>query len=111
MERKLDDYVHILFDQLMAFWSDIFPGRIHQLKYESLVADHETEVRRLLDHCGMPWSDRCLRFYETSAAVPTPSAQQVRQPINAASLGKWRCYESHLITVRRFFDDRGIDID
>lgn len=102
---------YVLFDQLISFWSDVFPGRIYQLKYETLVADHEAEARRLLAHCGVPWSDQCLRFYETAAAISTPSAQQVRQPINAASLGKWRCYEPHLVTVRRFFEDRGIAID
>ena len=101
---------YILFDQLMAFWSDMFPGRIHQIKYESLITDQELETQRLLAHCSLPWNDTCLRFFETATAISTPSAQQVRRPINAASLGKWRCYESNLVTLRRFFEDRGIAV-
>jgi hypothetical protein len=66
------------------------------VQYEEVVADFEAQVRRLLDFCGLPWEDECLRFYESERAVRTPSAEQVRQPIYDRSVGHWRRYEDRL---------------
>jgi hypothetical protein len=46
-----------------------------------MVDDTEAEVRRLLDYCGLPFEDACLRFYENERAVRTASSEQVRKPI------------------------------
>jgi hypothetical protein len=53
-------------------------------------------VRRILDHCGLPFEEACVRFHETDRAVKTASSEQVRQPIYREALGKWRRYEKHL---------------
>ena len=81
------DYV-----RLMALWDERFPGAVHRLIYEDLVADMEGEVRRLLDALGLPFDSACLRFHETARAVRTPSAEQVRRPLNADGLDQWRRY-------------------
>jgi hypothetical protein len=85
------------------------PGVIHTVRYEALVADVEGESRRLLDYCGLPWEDQCLRFYENAQASTTASAVQVRQPIYASSVGKWRRYERQLEGLRRLLESAGID--
>ena len=64
--------------------------------YERLVADPETEIRRLLAACGLPSHEGCLRFHETQRPVRTASMQQVRQPIFKSAVGRWRRYEKHL---------------
>lgn len=102
---------YALFDRLMAYWKTLFPGRIFELSYEGLIADQEGETRRLLDHCGLGWDDRCLRFHETAHAVATPSAQQVRSPLNAGSVGKWRAYARHLEPARIWLEEQGITAD
>ncbi len=102
---------YALFDRIMAFWRERFPGRVLELGYEALIADQEGETRRLLDHCGLPWDADCLRFHETDAAVATPSAQQVRNPLHAGSVGKWRAYARHLQPVRDWFAAQGIATD
>lgn len=99
------------FDRLMALWDRLYPGRVLQLSYERLVADQEGESRRLLDHCGLPWDERCLDFHRNGSAVATPSAAQVRRALNAEGVGKWRRYEQQLAPVRRFFEDRCIALD
>ncbi|AHE53140.1 tetratricopeptide repeat-containing sulfotransferase family protein [Sphingomonas sanxanigenens] len=99
---------YALFDGLIAFWQAHFPGRVLELGYEALVADQEGETRRLLDHVGLPWDEHCLRFHETDEAVATPSAQQVRRPLNACSIGRWRHYARELAPVADFFTARGI---
>lgn len=98
------------FDRLMAFWEEIYPGRVLQLSYEKLVADQEGQTRLLVGHCGLPWDDACLTFHENTAAVATPSAAQVRRPLNADSVGKWRVHEDALATVKAWFEDEGIKL-
>ncbi len=85
------DYV-----DLMNHWDQVLPGRVLRMQYESVVADTESQVRRLLDYCGLPFEEDCLRFYETERAVRTASSEQVRQPIYSAAVEQWRHYLPHL---------------
>jgi len=99
------------FDRLMALWDDLWSGRVLQLSYEELVANQEQQTRRLLDHCGLAWDAACLSFHENKAAVATPSAAQVRQPLNADSVGKWRAHEEALAPALAWLKAQGIKID
>jgi tetratricopeptide (TPR) repeat protein len=87
---------YVLYRRLMEHWNRVLPGRIVDVVYENLVADPETEIRRLLAACGLPWNDACLRFHENQRAVRTASSSQVRQPLYKSSLQRWRRYEKHL---------------
>ncbi len=89
--RYYRDYV-----ELMAHFDAVLPGRVHRVIYEQLVTDPEGEVRRLLDHCGLPFEDSCLRFYENDRAVRTASSEQVRQPIFTDATDHWRHFEPWL---------------
>jgi hypothetical protein len=64
--------------------------------YERVVADFGNEVRRILDFCGLPFEEGCLKFHETRRAVKTASSEQVRRPIYSSSVNVWRNYEQHL---------------
>jgi predicted Zn-dependent protease len=89
--RYYRDYV-----ELMAHFERTLPNRIHRVLYESIVADTESEVRRLLAYCKLPFEAGCLRFYENPRAVRTASSEQVRQPIFDEALEHWRNYERWL---------------
>lgn len=80
------------YDRLMRHWHTLLPGRIHEVRYETMIADQEAETRRLIDFLGLPWDDACLRFYENDRTVTTPSRWQVRQPIYASSVRRWEKY-------------------
>jgi hypothetical protein len=80
----------------MAHMDAVLPGRIHRVHYESMVADTENEVRRLLDYCGLPFEESCLRFYENDRVVRTASSEQVRKPIYKDGVDHWRHYEPWL---------------
>ena len=83
--------------RLMAHWARVLgPDCIFEMSYESLIRDFEPCVRELLAHCGLPWDERCLRFFEAQRVIATPSNWQVRQPIYSTSVGRWRAYERHL---------------
>jgi hypothetical protein len=66
-----------------------------------MVDDTETEVRALLDYCGLEFERACLEFYKTDRAVRTASSEQVRQPIYRAATEEWRAYEAHLGPLRQ----------
>lgn len=85
------DYV-----ELMDHWDAVLPGKVLRVQYEEVVNDLETQVRRILDHCGLEFEPECLSFYRTDRAVRTPSSEQVRQPIFQSGLDYWRNYESWL---------------
>ena len=87
--------------ELMAHFDRVIPGKIHRVIYENLIDDTETEVRRLLAYCGLPFDAACLRFYENDRPVRTPSSQQVRKPIYREGVEHWRHYDSRLEPLRR----------
>jgi tetratricopeptide (TPR) repeat protein len=87
---------YLQYQRLMDHWATVIPGRVLTVQYEEVVADFENQVRRLLDFCGLPWEEACLRFYESERPVRTPSSEQVRQPIYDRAVGHWRNYESHV---------------
>jgi tetratricopeptide (TPR) repeat protein len=96
------------FDRLMGLWESLFPGQVLHLSYEQLVADQEGQTRRLLEHCRLTWDAACLAFHENSAAVATPSAAQVRRPLNADGVGRWRSHAEALQPVQAWLESQGI---
>ncbi len=82
--------------RLTAHWSQAFPDCLLMVKYEDLVADLEAGTRRLIDFLGLAWNPKCLSFHETNRSNVTASLWQVRQPLYATSVGRWRNYRKHL---------------
>ncbi|WP_430402459.1 tetratricopeptide repeat-containing sulfotransferase family protein [Hyphomonas sp.] len=93
--RYYADYVG-----LMRHWQNVLPAHVLHVQYEDVVADTEIQVRRLLDHCGLPFEGACLRFYENRRAVKTASSEQVRQPIFTSGLDQWENYEPWLAPLK-----------
>jgi tetratricopeptide (TPR) repeat protein len=100
--NDLRDIGHFYVDyvELLAHYDAVLPGRVHRLIYEELVADTEAQVHALLDHCGLAFDERCLRFFENDRAVRTASSEQVRQPIYTEGLDHWRHYEQWLYPLK-----------
>jgi Sulfotransferase family len=73
----------------MAHWRRILPpGSLLEIDYETLVKDTESEVRKILDFCGLPWDSACLRFHQTSRRITSASLDQVRSPVYQNSVGR-----------------------
>jgi hypothetical protein len=98
----------VLFDQLMAHWKQVFPGRIHEVNYETLVSSQEACSRELLARCGLTWDDACLHFEKNPSPVATLSSQQVRKPIFNTSVGRWKHYERELSGLRKLLQEAGL---
>jgi tetratricopeptide (TPR) repeat protein len=91
--------------RMMRHWQAVLPGRVLEVRYEDLVRDQEGQTRRLLAHCGLPWEDACLRFYETERPVRTASSEQVRQPIYSSSVNHWRHFRQELAPLIEILGD------
>jgi hypothetical protein len=77
--------------ELAAYWHDYdrlarcsverYPAHVRAQGYEALLAEPESEIRALLDFCGLAFDESCLRFHEAKRGVRTVSSGQVRQPL------------------------------
>lgn len=98
--------------ELMSHWRAVLPAnRFMVVRYEELVGDTETALRRVTDFVGLTWSDRCLDFHRQRRVVHTVSAGQVQRPIYATSVARWRHFERHLEplfdALGEYGEDRG----
>ena len=85
--REIGHY-HWRYQDLMAHWQKVLPGFVYDLDYETLVADFDTEAKKLVARCGLDWREECREFFKARRAVDTASAAQVRQPIYSTSIGQ-----------------------
>lgn len=93
--EELGEY-YLQYQRLMDHFHETLPGFVLDVQYEDVVGDLEPQVRRILDYCGLPYEDGCLRFHETARAIKTASSEQVRQPIYSSSVNLWKHYENNL---------------
>lgn len=99
---------YIRYLQMMDHWKSALPSNIYESHYEKLTANPEAEVRSMLNFLELPWEDACLKFNERESTVKTLSLFQVREPINTASVARWRKYEKHLGPIREVLQKAGV---
>jgi tetratricopeptide (TPR) repeat protein len=93
------------YERLMDHWRRTLDLNLLEVQYEDLVNDTEAQIRRIIDFCGLPWDDRCLRYWEAERVVLTPSYDQVRRPIFRTALDRWRKYEEFLGPLKEALGD------
>ena len=69
-----------------------------ETRYEDIVADPESEGRRVTEFLGLAWDPAQRRFYEKSSKkrMYSPTYHDASQPVYARSIARWRAYEKHL---------------
>lgn len=98
------DYV-----RFMDHLDGVLPGAVHRLVHERLIDDPEREIRALLAYLGLPFEEACVNFHENARPVRTPSAEQVRRPINRDAVDLWRNYAPWLQPLRDALGDLAED--
>ena len=91
----------------MAHWRAALPHAIVEVKLSDWVRDFDATLARVLAHLDLPPDDGCARFYERDSRVRTVSRTQVRQPINAKGLGRWRAFAPTLAPLIAELDKAG----
>jgi hypothetical protein len=90
-----------MYEDLMAHWNRVLPGKILLVRHEDVVRDLEGSVRRLLEFCGLEFDPACVDFHQTRRLIHSASSEQVKQPINREGLEHWRHYEPWLEPLQR----------
>jgi tetratricopeptide (TPR) repeat protein len=88
--------VYEQYQRVMSHWNSVFPELIYEVPYESLVENLERTVQGVLNHIGVEFEPACLEFYNVRRIAVTPSADQVRKPIYATSVGRHKHFAQHL---------------
>jgi tetratricopeptide (TPR) repeat protein len=88
------------YTRLMDHLNAAAPNFLCSIRYETLIEQPEAELRRALDYLGLDWTDDLLRFYESDRVIRTPSAEQVRRPLNRSGIGRWKPYAEWLGPMR-----------
>lgn len=89
------DYV-----ELMDHFDQAAPGMVLRVQYEDVIADTETQVRRILDYLELEFEEACINFHQTQRAVRTASSEQVREKINTKGLSAWQPFEPWLAPLK-----------
>lgn len=92
---------HSMYKDLMQHWHDIYPGKILELRYESLVSDPQASIKKVLSYCGLTpqkvcWEKEQPSENATRRMVKTLSSTQVIEPIHQRSVGRHSDYASLL---------------
>jgi len=91
--------------ELMQHWERALSGRVLRVQHEDMVADLETNVRRILEYCGLDFEPQCIEFHKTKRSVRTASSEQVRQPITRVGLDHWKHFEPWLDPLKEALGD------
>jgi hypothetical protein len=101
--RRFADYL-----RLLGHWRETRPLEWLDVSYEDLVNDLDGQTRRLIDFVGLPWDPACLQFHSARRIVRTASMVQVREPVHANSIGRWKNYEQTLRPLFQALERHGI---
>lgn len=92
----------VAFHYLLEHWrATLPPHAYYEVHYESLVRDPQSEAQRLVTFLDLPWQPQINEFFKSAAPSATASAAQIRQPVYASSVGKWRHYREQLTPLAR----------
>ena len=110
---SLDDLgkYYVAYRRLRNHWEAELGDRLINIGYESLVADQESETRRLLAELDLPFEEACLNFHQLLAPSATASNVQVREKVHSRSVNRWRKFEHQLRPLQDTLREAGVEID
>jgi len=91
---------YVDYARMMDHIGTIAPETLYRVSYEQLVDNPEDTLKGVLDYLGLEWDPALLSFHESDRIVRTPSAEQVRRPLNREGMGAWKPYEQWLGPLR-----------
>jgi len=94
-------------ERMMRHWQTVLPNPVMTVKLSDWVRDFNGTLRRVLAVANLPYDVKCSRFYEAESRVRTVSRSQVKQPVNARGLGRWRTYAAELQPLIAALDAAG----
>lgn len=110
---RLESIAHFYgeYARIVRDWGARLGDAFPLFQYEDVIADFETEARRLIELCGLDWRDECLAFHEVKRPVATFSATQVREPIRKTATHALDQYGDLLQPLVEGLKKAGVDIN
>lgn len=74
--NDLEDLAHYYkeYHRLMQHWKSVLPeGVMLDVRYEDIVEDQEGWSKKIIEHIGLEWDEKCLEFHKTKRKVGTAS--------------------------------------
>jgi tetratricopeptide (TPR) repeat protein len=90
---------YALIADLVQHYRQHLTMRYLAVKYEDMVVEQETNVRKILDFIGVDFDERCLRFEQNTRYARTASYAQVTEKLYDRSRYRYRPYLAHLAPV------------
>ncbi|HEU4670742.1 MAG TPA: sulfotransferase [Dyella sp.] len=100
-------HFHACYERIADTWRTGYPEAMIEVSYAKLVEDPDTVLRTLLRDCGLPFHEACLHPELNRSPVATPSAAQVREPLNRRGVAAWQRYAAYLAPLRQALDHAG----
>lgn len=77
------------------------PLRVHEHRYEHMIADFDSSIAAVCDFIGVEWSNALRDFHANTDLLPvrSPSAAQIKRPLYSDSVRQWHRYKAHLAPV------------
>lgn len=107
------------YEAVMGLWLKSGQGLglpVHRVRYEDVVQDFETQIKRLLQFVDLPWDNRVIAFHEHAQTrhVRTASASQVTEPLYSTAVARWQRYDKylapHMNALRPFIESFGYEV-
>ena len=105
--NELTDMI-IAHHELMKYWKQVLPNKIHTVEYENLVSEQDCQTRALLTFVGLDWQQSCIDFHLNPRLVHTISNVQIRQPLFSTNVELWHAYKEQLMPYAQRFIDHGM---
>lgn len=71
----------------------------HLVRYEDIVTNVESEVKKLLRSLDEPFDQKCIEFHENPRFSRTASYAQVSERLYGSSVYRYRNYKDHLASI------------
>ena len=87
-------------NKIINFWKTKTQNFIYTVEYENLVNDFESNLKKILVFCNLPFEENCKNFHKSNSIVKTLSAEQVRNPIYKSSINKYKFYKEEIEKIK-----------
>ena len=82
---------------LMNFWQSLFKDCILEVKYENLINNSSSEIKKIINYCELNWEEKCLSFHKNTTPIKTMSTAQARKPIYKSSINAFDKFKKFFI--------------
>ncbi|MCQ8242399.1 tetratricopeptide repeat-containing sulfotransferase family protein [Rhizosaccharibacter radicis] len=93
-------------EELLRHWLQTLPLRMTVIDHSDWVERFDETLIRTLDFLDLPFDESCRRFHEQERDSRTASRDQIRRPINADGIGRWKTYAGALEPMIRELSPR-----